>query len=598
MTSTVREALANLSDSRLDLSLSLVSALKSAASSFSLSSGEQLHSIAFKSGLHRSNLYVSNALIHLYARCGQIYTAHRLFFSAALLSTASWNILLAAHLRCPNPDLHLDNARSLFGRMPHKDRVSFTTMIMALAKHGSAAEAVALFRDMMAAGVTPNEVTLAAVISSCSRIDSRAAWMAKASHAAAAKCGLDGLLLVATNLVHGYAVSSNFDDAEALFAVMPEKNTVTWNVLLKGYAKAGCIKSARSVFDRIPEKDTVSWGTLIDGYLLAGSLEGALLAFREMLQEVESNPNEVMLVNLVSSCSLCTAIATGQQLHAVILKAGLDFHPFVQTTLIHLYSECSRIDLALLQFRCGSKNLSSWNAMIAGFIQNNEMTAARQMFDEMPDRDVVSWSTMIAGYAQCGHHDAALTLFREMRRIGMQPNEITLVSALSAVAGSTSLEEGKWVLDYINNNSVPLTDNLCASLIDMHAKCGSIQNSIVLFNSVRETYAGISSWNAIICGLAMHGHADASLALFSGLLKTRIKPNSITFIGVLSACCHSGLVAIGRQYFDSIRSVYGLQPSIKHYGCMVDLLGRAGHLEEAEEVDRIDADGTRCGHLG
>ncbi|KAK8960809.1 hypothetical protein KSP40_PGU011655 [Platanthera guangdongensis] len=143
-------------------------------------------------------------------------------------------------------------------------------MIMALAKHRSAAEVVDLFRDMMAAGVTPNEVTLAVVTSSCSRIDIRAAWIAKVVHAAAAKCRLDGLLLV-----HGYAVCSNYDDVEALFVVMPEKSTGTWNVLMKGYVKAGCIKSARSIFGRIPEKDTVSWGTLIDGYLLAGSLEAA-----------------------------------------------------------------------------------------------------------------------------------------------------------------------------------------------------------------------------------------------------------------------------------------------------------------------------------
>lgn len=458
-------------------------------------------------------------------------------------------------------------------------------MIMAFAKHGSAAEALALFRDMMAAGVTPNEVTLSSVISCCSRLDNPPAGIGKMAHAVAVKCRLDELLLVATNLVHEYAVSMNFEDAEAVFVGMPEKNTVTWNVLLKGYAKARLIEPARSVFERIPEKDMISWGTMIDGYLLANSLERALLAFREMSQKYNARPNEVMLVNLVSACSLRAAISEGQQLHAVILKAGLDRHPFVQATLIHLYSECKRMDLAFLQFQCGSKeNISSWNAVIAGFMQNSDPTSAQQLFDEMPEKDVVSWSTMIAGYAQHGQHEVALGLFCDMWNIGMQPNEITLLSVLSAIAGCSSLEEGKWVHDYINKNRVPLTDNLCASLIDMYAKCGSIHNAIQLFDYVRDTYAGISSWNAIICGLAMHGHADASLSLFSDLLKRWIKPNSITFLGVLSACCHAGLVDIGRKYFESIESVYGLRASIKHYGCMVDLLGRAGHLEEAEEL--------------
>ncbi|PKU73691.1 pentatricopeptide repeat-containing protein At5g19020, mitochondrial [Dendrobium catenatum] len=573
------------SNNQPGLSFSLVSALKSAASSFKLSSGEQLHSLALKSGLLRSNLFVSNALIHLYARCGHLPCARQLFLSATLLNTASWNIMLAAHFRCSRPDFYLDHARSLFDEMPHKDKVSFTSMIMGLARHGSAAEAFVLFRSMMAAGVTPNEVTLASVISSCSRLKNPAIGMGKMAHAVAVKCGLDELILVATNLVHDYAVSSNFDDAEAVFGGMSEKNTVTWNVLLKGYAKARLIKAAISVFDRIPEKDMVSWGTMIDGYLLSNSLEEALLTFREMLKDFNARPNEVMLVNLVSSCSLRSAISEGQQLHAVILKAGLDCHPFVQATLIHLYSECSRMDLAFLQFQSGSKeNISSWNAVIAGFMQNNDLAAAEHLFAEMPERDVVSWSSMIAGYAQHGHHETALGLFREMWSAGIQPNEITLLSVLSAVAGCSSLEEGKWLHDYINRSSVPLTDNLCASLIDMYAKCGSIKNAIQLFNYVRETYAGISSWNAVICGSAMHGHADASIALFSDLLKTRIKPNSITFLGVLSACCHAGLVDIGRKYFKSIESVYYLKPSIKHYGCMVDLLGRAGHLEEAEKL--------------
>ncbi|PKA62925.1 Pentatricopeptide repeat-containing protein [Apostasia shenzhenica] len=569
---------------RLDLSRSLVAALKSAASSLSLSPGVQLHAFSIKSGLLCSNLFVRNGLIHLYARFGHLPAARRLFVSAPRLDTASWNILLAAHLRstATSPDLHVRQARYLFDEIPRKDRVSFTTMIMGLDQHGYAAEAVDLFRDMMVAGVTPNEVTLASVIASCCRLGTRVASAGKIVHDVAVKCGLDEFILVATNLVHAYAVSLNFEDAESIFNEMPEKNTVTWNVLLKGYAKAGWIKQARSLFERIPEKDLVSWGTIIGGYVLSDSLKEAILAFREMLRKVDSRPNEVMLVDIVSACSRRNAINEGQQLHSVIVKAGLDCHPFVQATIIHFYAECGLMELAFLQFRCRNhESISSWNALIAGFIRNDEVDAARYMFDRMPERDVVSWSTMIAGYAQNGHHSLALELFDVMQTTGIQPNEITLVCVLSAIAGCGSLEQGKWVHDYIKKHDVPMTDNLSAGLIDMYAKCGSVHNAIQLFGDVRGRSFKVSPWNAVICGLAMHGHAKASLAIFSDLLRTSIMPNSITFLGVLSACCHAGLVDIGREYFKTMR-VYDLQPNIKHYGCMVDLLGRTGKLEEAD----------------
>ncbi|KAG0479763.1 hypothetical protein HPP92_010621 [Vanilla planifolia] len=512
MTHATREAFPILLGSRLDLCLSLVGAIKSAASSLTLSSGEQLHSVSLKSGFLHSNIFVSNSLIHLYARRGHLLSARRLFLSATLLNNASWNILLAAYVRFPCPGLY--HARVLFDKIPHKDRVSYTTMIMGLSKHGSSVESLALFRDMMVASVTPNDVTLASVLSSCSRLNGGIGWTGKMVHAVAVKCGLDELLLVATNLVHDYVVTLNFEDAEAVFDRMPEKNTVTWNVLLKGYAKAGWINAARSVFERTPDKDLVSWGTMIDGFLLANSLEEALLAFRHMLQDVEARPNEVMLVNLLSACCRCSAICEGQQLHAVILKAGLDSHQFVHTTLIHFYGECHMMDLSLLLFQSRSNdNISSWNAVIAGFLRNNELNAARQLFDDMPDRDVVSWSTMIAGYAQHRQHELALELFHVMQTTFIQPNEITLVSVLSAIAGCGSFEEGKRVHHYINENFVPLTDNLCAGLIDMYAKCGRIHKAVCLFDYVR-SFAGVSSWNAIISGLAMHGHADESLCSF------------------------------------------------------------------------------------
>ncbi|XP_010931945.1 pentatricopeptide repeat-containing protein At5g19020, mitochondrial [Elaeis guineensis] len=569
-------------DAQLPLEFSLVAALKSSATSLRL--GEPLHAFALKSGLARSNLFVRNALLNLYAKCGRLDAAARLFFfpSAAapqLRDAASWNIMIAAHAKAGR----LADARNLFDAVPHRDRVTFTTMIMALAQAGSPAEALAVFRDMAAAGVTPNEVTLASVLSACSRL--RSARGVSMSHAVAAKCGLDVYVLVATNLVHAYAVCSQLSGSRAVFDWMPEKNTITWNAMLNGYAKAGLIDQAVDLFERIPARDLVSWSTMIDGYLKVDRLGEALITYRGMLQNSDARPNEVLMVDLLSACGRCFAVREGQQLHAAVINTGLDSYDFMQATLIHFYGACKFIDLACLQFELGHKShVSCWNALMVGLVRNNMVDAARELFDNMPERDVVSWSTLIAGYVQNGQSDLALELFREMLSMGFEPNEITLVSVLSAVASSGTLEQGKWIHDYILNRSIPLTDNLSAGLIDMYAKRGSIGVAMQVFDHVKQGSASASPWNTIICGLAMHGHADTSLSIFSDLQRRNIEPNSITFIGVLSACCHAGLVDSGRCYFELMRRKYKIEPTIKHYGCMIDLLGRAGCLEEAEQM--------------
>ncbi|KAM1066753.1 hypothetical protein ACFX2B_021877 [Malus domestica] len=169
---------------------------------------------------------------------------------------------------------------------------------------------------------------------------------------------------------------------------------------------------------------------------------------------------------------------------------------------------------------------------------------------------------------------------------GIRPNEITMVSVLSGIATLGTLKEARWAHKYIVENSIPLNDNLSAELIDMYAKCGCINTALQVLFQIRDKTSTVSPWNAIICGSAMYGHAKLSLEIFSDLQKRNIKLNSITFIGVLSACCHAGFVEAGERYFKSMKNVYNVEPNIKHYGCMVDLLGRAGRVEDAEKMIR------------
>ncbi|CAN1280622.1 Pentatricopeptide repeat-containing protein At5g19020, mitochondrial [Linum perenne] len=191
---------------------------------------------------------------------------------------------------------------------------------------------------------------------------------------------------------------------------------------------------------------------------------------------------------------------------------------------------------------------------------------------------------MISGYTQREQPSMALELFHQMVAIGIRPNEVTMVSVFSAIASLGTLQDGIKAHQFVLDSCIPLNDNLCAAIIDMYAKCGSISNALEMFHQIRDKATTVSPWNAIICALAMHGHANISLEVYADLQTRGLKLNAITFIGVLSACCHAGMVDLGKRYFESMKSEHKVNPDIKHYGCMVDLLGRSGQLEEAEKL--------------
>ncbi|XP_051127553.1 pentatricopeptide repeat-containing protein At5g19020, mitochondrial [Andrographis paniculata] len=571
----------NSDDRRHSLEYSIVSALKSVSSSSSPSlfiHGLQLQCHILKSGLD-SNIFVRNSLITMYSKTGRLSSAKSMFDSERKFDLVSCNIMLGGYVKSGC----LNDAYELFDRMPMKNCVSYTTIMMCLAKNEFYVETVSLFKEMMSSGVFPGAVTVTIVISAYAHLDG-VRNRAKLLHSFAMKLGVAKAVFVSTNLIHLYCVDSCLGDARVIFDDMNAKNVVTWNAMLNGYIKAGRIDSARELFDSMPEKDVVSWGTMINGYIQVGRLSEGLEIYGVM-RRFGMNSNEVMIVDMVSACGQVSNFSGGRQFHSLALKTGFNHFDFVQSTLVHFYAACGEVEFARRQFDEGNKNhVACWNALIAGFIRNGRIDDAKFLFDEMPERDVFSWSTMIAGYSQIGPPNAALELFYKMIDDGIEPNEITMVSVLSAISSLGSLTEGRRAHDYIVRNSISINDYLSAAIVDMYAKCGSIDSALEVFNQIRDTATDVSPWNAIICGLAMHGHAAMSLRIFYDLQRRSVKPNGITFIGVLTACCHAGLVEEGERYFDSMKRVYRLEPNIKHYGCMVDLLGRAGRLKEAEEM--------------
>ncbi|KAJ4884843.1 Pentatricopeptide repeat-containing protein [Raphanus sativus] len=286
-----------------------------------------------------------------------------------------------------------------------------------------------------------------------------------------------------------------------------------------------------------------------------------------------------------------THLPLGQRTHAQILLFGLHADPFVRTSLLNMYSSCGDLASAQRVFDHSlSKDLPAWNSVVNAYAKAGLVDAARKLFDEMPERNVISWSCLINGYVACGRNREALDLFRDMQSPGknraafVRPNEFTLSAVLSACGRLGALEQGEWVHAYVDKYSVEIDVVLGTSLVDMYAKCGSLERAKRVFNALGGK-KDVKAYSAMICCLAMHGLTEECFQLFSEMTTVNnINPNSVTFVGVLGACVHGGLIDEGRSYFAMMIERFGITPSIHHYGCMVDLYGRAGLVEEAESL--------------
>lgn len=389
------------------------------------------------------------------------------------------------------------------------------------------------------------------------------------------------------------------------------------------------------------------WNAQIKQQSQSNSPHDYLLLFHQLLSDVAFlNPDHLTFPSLINACRGLSAAEEGRQIHAQAVKFGLGRDVFVQRALVRMYAKtgncggalrvldqcpdpgivpqndlisgCWRngeVEAARRVFdRMEQRNVVSWSIMVDGYAKNGMVEAARQLFDEMPERNLFSWTSLMSGYLRCGHvEDArqifdgmpeknvvawtvmisgyaqnclfkeALEMFLQMQIAGVDPNEITLVSVLSAVAQLGALTQGRWIHAYIERKRIEVDGVLGSALVNMYSKCGCIKEALGVFESLK--CKELSAWNSIILGLAAHGLGEDALSFFSRMHEdSSVSPNDITFVGVLNACSHAGLVDEGRLVFDLLTNFYKRTPNISHYGCMVDLLGRSGHLEEAKEL--------------
>ncbi|KAJ7537183.1 hypothetical protein O6H91_12G101800 [Diphasiastrum complanatum] len=329
-----------------------------------------------------------------------------------------------------------------------------------------------------------------------------------------------------------------------------ESDVIVGNTLIDMYAKCGCIEEACQVFNNMHKRDVVSLNAMIAGYAQQGLGNEALALYEQMKQE-GVQPDNITYVILLKARASIAALEQGKQLHLDIIKSGFESDVILGSLLVDMYAKCGCIE------------------------------DARHVFNSMPERDVVSWTAMVVAYAQQGLVKEALALYEQMKQEGVQPDIVTYAVFLKACASTAALEQGNQIyLDMIQSGLEPdvIVGN---TLVDMYAKCGRIDDARQVFNTMHER--DVVTWNTMIAGYAQQGLGKEAIILLEQMQREGIKPNQVTFVSVLSSCSHSGLVDKGRHLFDSMCKDHGVIPTMDHYACMVDLLGRAGCLADAED---------------
>jgi pentatricopeptide repeat protein len=588
------------------------SVLSACASLAALEGGKQVHAHAIRSG-YEAYLPVGNTLVTMYGKCSSIVDAQQVFDKMPERDVFSWTSMIAGYSKCGS----IEHARRVFDKMPERNVVSWNAMITGYVQHGYVEDALQLFCTMHWTGLARDQFTFASILSLCANLE--VLELGRQVHVLVIKTGFDSYVSVGNALATMYAKCWKIQNAHQVFVKMEERNLVTWNAMIAGYAQQGHDEEALGIF----------WE----------------------MQQRHIKPSELTLVSVLSACANLVACEHGKQVHGYIIRTGFESHVAVGNAVVTMYARSQSIEDARRMFdKIPDRDLVSWNAMIAGyaqqecsnkalelfcqmqgtyvkpdqftlasvlsgcanlktleygkqiqtqtiknglilcvFVSNALVTMyakgqsvgdARQVFDELAEANTVSWNAMVAGYAQHGYYEEAIELFCQMLQSNIIPGQFTLAMVLSACASLAAVDCGKQVHSYIIKSGFGSYLSVGNALITMYAKCGMIEDSHKMFYQIPGR--DVVSWNSIVAGYAQHGNGKEAIHLFEAMLEAGISPDHITFVAILSACSHAGLVDEGCHYFESMSQDHNITPGSNHYACMVDLLGRAGLLDKAE----------------
>ncbi|XP_027124873.2 putative pentatricopeptide repeat-containing protein At3g15930 [Coffea arabica] len=441
----------------------------------------------------------------------------------------------------------MDYALHVFDTILEPNVFLWNTMIKGYSQTCYPEYAIVLYKKMLERNVKPDNYTFPFLLKGFNR--DFPLECGKGTHAHICKFGFDSNEFVQQSLIHVYCLSGQID-------------------------------MARLVFDTSKKSEAVTWNTMISGYNRMGQFEESRKLFKEM--EKRALPTSVTLVLVLSACSELKDLDAAKHVHQCIQDGRIESNLTLNNALIDIYAACGQVNVALGIFiSMNNRDVISWTALIKGYINAGQVDKAQRYFDLMPRKDSVSWTAMIDGYLKTNRFKDVLLLFREMQAANVEPDKFTIVSIITACAHLGALELGEWVRTYTDKLNIDCDIHVGNALIDMYFKCGDVEKATRMFHRMpqRDKF----SWTAMIVGLATNGRGREALNMFAKMLNVSETPDEITYIGVLSACTHSGLVNEGRSFFISMTTQHGIVPNVVHYGCMVDLLGRAGLLKEAHK---------------
>lgn len=524
--------------------------------------GRKSHGLVVKVGLDR-NLYVVNALLFMYSKCG-----------------------LAR------------DAMHIFRDIPDPNEVSFTTMMGGLARTNQAREAFEMCRLMLRKGIHIDSVSLSTILGICSKggfeeiglyvqnYGLPPTVLGKEVHALSIKLGFERDLHLNNSLLDMYAKSGDMDSAENIFTNLPQLSVVSWNIMIAGYGNvynsesaleylqrmesygfepddvtyinmlAACIKSGnistgRYIFDSMPCPSLTSWNAMLSGYIQNAYHKEAVELFRKMLFQ-GVRPDRTTLAIILTSCAEIGLNVEGKQVHAYSLKFELYNDLYVASGLINVYSKCGGMELA------------------------------KHVFCKLSELDVVCWNSMIVGCSINSLDQESFCFFKQMREFGFTPSEFSYTNMLNSCAKLSSLKQGQQIHAQITKDGFVDDIFVGSSLIEMYCKCGVVDGARCFFNMMK--FKNIVTWNAMIHGYAHNGCGVEAVWLYKDMIQLGEKPDDITFVAVLAACGHSALVDEGVEIFNSMQQNFGIMPMVDHYTCIIDCLGRAGRFNEAKVI--------------
>ncbi|KAJ6829459.1 pentatricopeptide repeat-containing protein, mitochondrial [Iris pallida] len=562
----------------------LNSALRICGERNSLLFGSQIHAYLTKVGLDAEN-HLKCSLMDFYAGCASLESSEKLLEEATVMSSLLWN-----------------------------------KVIMLNAENGLWSKAIGLFRKMQSSNVEADEVTIAKILNACGRMEGL--MLGKEIHGHVVRSGLSSNLLVSNSLIAMYSKNSCVEHARRVFESLPNRNLVSWNSMISCFSLNGHLTDAMELFDGMVlsgvEPDLVTWNSLVSGYSLHGHDYEVFELIRRMQVEGEK-PNSSTITSILRTVSESKFLELGRAVHGYVTRHALECNVYIGTSLVDMYVKCCSLANARRVFEAtkhrnaitwnslisgyayeGSlddalkllkrmegegiqPNLTTWNSLISGYSMKGQSKQSLVLIRHLKEKgmkpNVVSWTALISGCCQNEQYEDSLYFFHELQKEGIKPNSATLATALRACASLASLSKGTELHCFATRKGLIGDIYVATALIDMYYKSGSLRNAQRVFESIR--HKNLASWNAMIMGFASYGQSKEAGLLFDEMCRLGVKPDGITFIALLSACRHSGLISEGWKYFDDMRSKYGVSPRLEHYTSMVDLLGRGGYLDEA-----------------